>query len=113
MPLRQATARAIAQTQDDQGVALRRHACNGRPVAARRRLSASGAPARTAQTPAFGRGAPSSEAQSPAANTCGWLTLRSSLVTRMQPAGRRPRRRRPGTAVPSTPVAHKAVATSI
>ena len=79
---------------------------------ARRRFASSGGPARTAQTPAFGRGG-SRLAQSPAANTKRWLRLRSAASTRTQPASSQasPEAARNGAA--TTPVAQSTAATAM
>ena len=93
---------SVPQPQDDQRIALwlpwLQMAARSRPGGGCRPTARR---TRTAQTPAFGRGPPSNEAQSPAAKIRGWLMLRSSWRdTDAAATGRRPLRRPPGTLVP-------------
>ena len=112
MPLRHARARPSPRPRIASASDCGRQRRSALPRTARRRLAASGAPARTAQTPAFGRGWRSIAAQSPAAKTNPWLVLRSVASTCTQPAASQARPAAARIAGPTTPVAQSAVSTS-
>ena len=102
----------VAQPHDRQRLRLRppgRSAGRAPPAAGSRPAEPRRAPPRRRLSAAA---LPSIDAQSPAANTKPWLTLRSVASTRTQPAASQASPDAASNAGPTTPVAHSAVATS-